>query len=501
MRPLEQNLKIVLNEVLANKTFALTTFLVVAGLGILLGLVWPKMYKSSATIVVEDKNIITPLMQGAAVPTDVVDRAKVAREALFGNATLSRVMNEAGWFRGNPSPIDRDEMMTWVRKHTAVTSVGNNLIKIDYSDTDPQRAFATTKAYVHVFLSEALGTKARESQSAYNFINQQVQQYKAKLATIDDRVKAFRRAGLDPANFVSGAGGKGVESLHTRLENIEASLQEAQVKKASVEKQLAQAMAAAPLYNRERELRDRLSAAEGRLAQLRLTYRDTYPDIVRLKRDITDMRTAIAEEQKRHPGGAAMDAAATSAFNQQLKSELVQTQTQIDMLKARAADTRKALTIERDNAKKLGGATLSELMRDYDVTQASLSDLLKRREAARVSMDLDRDKQGLTLAVNDAPTLPIRPAQFGFLQFAASGLILALFAPFVLIYARNQWDGRVRNDNVLVEKLNLPVVASVPHLASPVEAESARRSLQWAGIVVVSTVFIVISLIWTGSHV
>src|SRR3546814_20214058 len=69
---------------------------------------------------------------------------------------------------------------------------------------------------------------------------------------------------------------------------------------------------------------------------------------------------------------------------------------------------------------------LAELNRDYDVNREIYQDMLRRRENARVSMGLDQEKRGLTLRVQDSPTITLRTTGLRFLPIAASGLLLAV---------------------------------------------------------------------------
>jgi polysaccharide chain length determinant protein (PEP-CTERM system associated) len=498
MKSFEQDAKILLNEAFANRKFIVVTFFVAVAVALVLGTGWPKTYTSSATIIVEEKNIIQPLMQGAAVPTDVMDRAKIAREIIYSRKVMNRVLEDGGWLTENASAAEREDSIAKLKRQTTVSTVGTNLIKIEYKDTDPERAFKVAKKYTEVFVAESLGTKIQESKSAFNFIDAQVKEYQGKLQAAEDKIKQFRAAGLDarPPRDPNRRG----DSLQTRLEQTKMELQEAQTKRDSLERQLAKEMAAAVTYTREREYRDRLTAAQAQLATLRVNYQDTYPDIVRLRKEVEELQQLIATERKLHPGQTAMSEVSAGMLNQQMKEEINRTNTLIDTLTARVAETERFINAENENTKRYGGTTLAELMRNYEVNQNILDDLLKRRENARVSMNLDKEKQGFSLRINDEAALPTQASGPTFIQFALGGLVLGLLIPVVLIYGKNQLDARIRAKSAITEKLNLPLVAVVPHLSMPGEAASASRSLYWIGILVLGTMFIVISLIWSGSH-
>ena len=501
---LEQNAKVLLTDIVEHRSGVAIAFVAIVVMAMVVGWVWPKKYESSSTILVDDKNIIQPLMQGAAYPTDVLDRAKLAQELIQSRTILDKVLVNAGWLHGNVSPLARAEMMDTIKRNTTVTTIGNNLIRISYKDTDAERAYRTAKSLADRFIAETQGTKLKESESAFHFIDEQVKQYQAKLDQADRRLRSFRAGGFRAITSAEIAGPQRLDMLRARLEQTQSDLEEAKTRKEALQKQIASQMSKSPAVVRAREHRAKLAEYQGQLDALRMQYQDTFPDIVRLKHQIADMKKLVAQDERQRQGqdSTFLDAGAESQFNQQLQMQLSATETQIQTLTARLADTRHLLDGEAKANDKLNtGETLAELTRNYEVTQAILSDLLKRREAARVSMNLDKQKQGLSFQVHDEATVPIAPAPPTFVHFALGGLFLGILIPVMFLYAKNQFDARVRDDQVLADKLKLPVIAVVPHMATPGEAVSMSRGLQWLGILVSSVIFIVISIVWSGNHV
>src|SRR3546814_13474608 len=85
---------------------------------------------------------------------------------------------------------------------------------------------------------------------------------------------------------------------------------------------------------------------------------------------------------------------------------------------------------------------LAELNRDYDVNREIYQDMLRRRENARVPMGLDQEKRGLTLRVQDPPTLPLRPPGMRFTHIPAAGLLLPAGVPIRLLWPLVPFDPR-----------------------------------------------------------
>ena len=112
-------------------------------------------------------------------------------------------------------------------------------------------------------------------------------------------------------------------------------------------------------------------------------------------------------------------------------------------------------------------SALAELTRDYEVNRDIYQDLLRRRENARVSMQLDREERGLTLRVQDPATMPLRPTGLRFMHFAIGGLLMAVGIPLGLLFLRARFDPRIRSAQQLQRITERPLLTVVPTYHSP----------------------------------
>jgi polysaccharide chain length determinant protein (PEP-CTERM system associated) len=497
--PAEQFVRVLINEAFHHRKAVVTLFVAINLVMLGLGLVWPKGFTASTTILVDEKNILQPLMLGAAVATEVTDRARLAREVIYGRKIMTQILEFGGWLKDAPTKAEQERMFEKLVKRTTIANLGKNIIKIEHKDDDPERAFRATQKMAELFIAESVGAKAAESQSAFEFIDKQVQEYHEKLMVAEGSLKEYRSANLD-AQMGPGADiGTRLNALQTRVEQASQDLKEAEIKKLSLEKQLSGEAEIATVLSREGQFRARIGELQSQLDTLRLSYHETYPDIVRLRHQIADLNEEIARDRQRREATKAMgktlvdDNIINNPMYQQLKRELSQTQVTIDMLRARINEGRNQMqqAIERGKRAHSGEATVAEVTRDYQVNRDIYQDLLKRRENARVSMNLDKERQGLTFKIQEPAVLPQTPSGLRFIHFVLGGLIFGALLPFGLLYGQLQVDPRIRVPVLIATRLKLPVLASVPQLWTPGEQRAARREMEWLGLAVSLTLTVV----------
>ena len=129
---------------------------------------------------------------------------------------------------------------------------------------------------------------------------------------------------------------------------------------------------------------------------------------------------------------------------------------------------------------------LAELTRDYEVNRDLYQDLLKRRENARVSMNLDAKREGLSFSIQEPATLPLRPSGLRLMHVAMVGLLLALLAPLLLVMGYVKLDPRVRTPLQIERGAGLPVLGSIPRYSTRTQRVRSARRVAVASLMVLS---------------
>lgn len=481
------------SECFHSRRMVVAIFVVVNVLMLTGGLLWPKSYTASTSILVDERNIIQPLMQGAAVATDALDRSKNAREIIFGRKIMDILLEDGGWLKTNPSVEERESLIEGIKKRTSITTVGKNILRIEYRDADPNRAFRVTEKVADLFMQESITAKAAESRAAFAFIEQQTQEYQDKLTRAEEELKNLRSSNLDAATNEAQLATK-ISDLRTRIETTTQELREAEVKEGSLERQVSgEAESTADMF-RDGQYRTRIGELESKLDTLRLSYLDTHPDIVQVKQQIQALNDNLKAERTRREeatrSGKASESAVSNPVYQQLRRAQSQNQSQIDALAARLSDLQRQLQVEIGRGKRVHSddARVAELTRDYQINRDIYQDLLRRRENARVSMNMDRERQGLSFKIQEPASLPLAPTGFRFWHFVVAGMVLGLLIPVGLLVARLQFDPRIRVRSEIAAVYKAPIMAAVPHLWSPAELKSLRVELMFLALVILGTV-------------
>jgi uncharacterized protein involved in exopolysaccharide biosynthesis len=209
---------------------------------------------------------------------------------------------------------------------------------------------------------------------------------------------------------------------------------------------------------------------------------------------MADIQQSMREEAQRRATAPKTDSpfddAQMNPLYQELRSQQNQARREMAATESRMGIAESLLEEELNRSRRIAASesALAELTRDYEVNRDIYQDLLRRRENARVSMELDREERGLTLRVQDPAIMPLRPTGLRFLHFAIAGLLVAVVVPLALLFLRVRFDPRIRSANQLQKLSDRQLLTVVPLYRTPRD----QRRLRLRQAMSVSIVFVVV---------
>src|SRR5216117_1964977 len=202
-------------------------------------------------------------------PTAARTRAKSFSVKIMGD-----VLERGGWMKDRPSAVEQDRLIEQIKKRTTFSNApggGKAIINIDYHDDQPQRAYLVTKAFAELFIAEVVAEKKTEILAAFEFIDKQAQEYQHKLTIAEDELRQLRASNLDARPGGEAELSARLIALNTRVENTTLELREAEMKRASLERQVQGEAEVTVSATREGQFRARIAELQAKLDTLRLT--------------------------------------------------------------------------------------------------------------------------------------------------------------------------------------------------------------------------------------
>jgi uncharacterized protein involved in exopolysaccharide biosynthesis len=136
----------------------------------------------------------------------------------------------------------------------------------------------------------------------------------------------------------------------------------------------------------------------------------------------------------------------------------------------------------RVDAAPMRETEMTELMRDYKTLQDVYVGLLEKKEASKLSANLERAQAGEQFKILDPARVPERPYSPDHVRATSFGSLAGLGFGLALALLLEMRDSTVRREDDIVRLLALPVIAVVPMMHTALDRQRFRRVL--ASIVV-----------------
>ena len=363
----------------------------------------PDRYEATARVFVDTKSVLKPLMRDLAVEPDIDQTINMLARTMITRPNIELLIGKDRLALGPMSPLERERTIEALLRDIKLTGSGrDNVFTFVYRDSDPIRARLVVEKLVALFVESDLGAKARDTESARGFIDQQIKTYEARLAEAEGRLKDFKVRNLGIADSSGKDYFTRMSALSEELGRITVELRAAEQSRDALKHELSGETAsllpdtsAAADSPGSPELDARIDAQRRQLDDLLRRYTDLHPDVVASRRLI-----ARLEEQKHQEADARRRAAlskpakAPSTQNpasQQIKLALAESEAAVAALRVRAADLQSRVSQLRASATRVPQveAEMAQLNRDYDIIRRNYETMVGRREKASLSEDVE----------------------------------------------------------------------------------------------------------------
>ena len=156
------------------------------------GLFLPKVYRAETLLLVENQQVINPLMQGLAVSTPVSERLRTLREELLSWTSLSRLTHELKMNEHAKSPLAFERLIKRLQRDIYVILRGRDVIGIAYEDQDPKLAQTLVNTITGIYMKRHTESQTAEAETAISFLENEMAVYKTKLEESERALREFK---------------------------------------------------------------------------------------------------------------------------------------------------------------------------------------------------------------------------------------------------------------------------------------------------------------------
>jgi uncharacterized protein involved in exopolysaccharide biosynthesis len=340
-----------------------------------------------------------------------------------------------------------------------------NLIAVNYESPDPELANRVLTALTNFYLEKHLAV--HRPPGAFDFFQQQTQQYRKGLADAEARLVDFTHGGpVVSAKLEKEVALQKLGEFEGTLKQTDAAIAETKQRIRVLQEQAATipTRMVTQVHNADdatllTQIRSNLLTLEQKRTELLWKFAPGYRSVQEVEAQIAQTRVTLAVAEKSQLHDETTDRDPTYEW---VREELAKAKADLASLQARAQATSLTVRSYRENARSLeqNEVTQDDLIRTVKATEENYLLYLRKEEDARISDELDR-KRIINVAVAEAATVPSLPSNHRSLTVLV-GLLLATLASVGLAFGSDYLDPTFRTPDEVRSFLNTPVLASMP---------------------------------------
>lgn len=489
-------------SILARRRWAVFGALPLAVLGtvIVLSLI-PNTYRSEATLLVVQQQI----PQRYVLPTSTTDMREALQattEEVLSRNHLLAIIDEFGLYANERRQLSPEGILERMHHDIAIEPIENqspqrdvSSFKISFIAYNALLAQNVTSKLTSLFIEQNLETREHQATTTTNFLREQLEAAKTKLAEAEEEVRSFKMQHLgelpeqQPGNLAIIAG------LEAQLQSTMASLS-----RAEEQRQFLESLG----EYRTQGIASELARLKAERAALLDHYTPEYPAVIKLSAKIAETeaslksmqvwRTSATEEPLANASAAATPAVPPPDDDislGQLRGQLVANRLEIQNLSKDQKDLQRKVNEyqQRLNATPIREQQLAGILRNYDQLKQDYAELLTKESQSQMSADLEKRQEGQQFRLVDRPSLPTVPFSPNRLKMSLSGAAAGLGLGLALAFLLELKDSSFHSEEDLSQRFAFPLVVGIPLMLTPHEERSRTRrtAFEWmagSGIVI-----------------
>lgn len=445
----------------------------------------PDQFEANARVFVDTRTALTPIIKDIAIGQDVNAQLNFVQSALLERPQLEKVAREAELDPSSTTPEARAALISRLRERIDLNVVGpgrgeagGTIYTLRYTDTNRDRSLRVVDTLLNTFVEDTLGGKRSGSEAAQRFLEQQIQEYEARLRESEQRLADFKRENV---GMMPGAEGDYFSRLQNEIDaekKAQAALSIAMSRRSEIERQLRGETPYAPVggvadsnsrpgpNGSAQDTQSRIKETQARLDELLLRFTEKHPDVIATRETLEVLKRRRATElealQRGDPGAAASLGASINPVYQNIQMSLNEADVDIATLRREINDRQQKIAELRrmiDTVPKVE-AEYAELNRDYETTKTQYAVLVDKLNKARIGDDAEATGS-VRFEVIDPPNAKFEPVAPNRLRLVFLVLIAGIGLGGGVAFLMHQLKPVFTNSRSLTELTGLPVLGVV----------------------------------------
>jgi len=541
--------------IIRRRNVLIISFLIIGFLGFVLAMKLPPVYRSSATILIEDQQIPSSMVQTTI--TDFADkRIQLIKQRVMTRDRILSIIQKHKIYLDKRNKLVPSELVANFQEDAEINMISANVrdprgggigkatiaFSIAFNDGNPVLAQGVVNELVSLFLNENTRVRSQRAAKTTDFIKTEADKLKVEIEKIETQIMEFKAksgnslpemlqsnlSAIDRARESYRQADSDIRIAKDRMIYLTDSLIRAEeegapeqtnqpLSKAGQLRSLkAQYIHFSSLYTPKHpdtlrvkrqiqnmepgftgELSDldaskELKEAENALDLLQERYSESHPDVVKQQQRVNKLSNELSKKSSQEDSSGKDDQG--SALYITLSSQLRSTQHKIDFLYEFKQELQEKIQELQENIDKtpLVEKEYYDLGRMRQTSLNKYAEMESKYRSAKLAQTLEEEQKGETFTLIEPPIAPEKPEKPNRKKIAVMGMGLGLGVGLVLVVLLELMNEVIRGAKALERHTGMQAIVVIPYIETPLDR--VLRSRRKKLIVIVLVVLFILAI-------
>jgi polysaccharide chain length determinant protein (PEP-CTERM system associated) len=435
----------------------------------------PDTFESSARVYVDTRSVLAPMLRGLALQTNPEQELAMMVRSLLTRPNLEKIARDADLDLTTANDSQFQSLIDSLSNNIRLNKAGrDNLYTISFRHRDPVMTTTVVQKTLDLFVEGTKGKSRIDSDSAEQFIDEQIDEYEVRLLNAEQRLVNYKRK-YDTLLPNQGSFYNNFTDVSAQLEQTRLTIKEMEQQITSLTEQVGgnttqtpgSSVSSIDASSLTTRYDNRIKTLEEKLDQLMLRYTELHPDVMETSNLLNKLLASRKQEIEEFLASSDGERPAQiGSIANELTLEISRLEGQLASLRVREtnfANKVDELTQVIDFVPQ-AEAERTALDRDYEITKRKYEGLLDRRESSDLARKADMSSDSVQFRVLAAPRVPDNPSgpnrPLNYTMVLAFGFATGLGLAFLI----SQLNPVLVKASQLTALTSYPILGSVSHL-------------------------------------
>lgn len=268
-----------------------------------LAFLWPPIYKSTATILIEEQEIPSDLVR-STITSYADQRIETIKQQVMSRTTLWKVVEQFDLYHDQRKDSPAEDIVKRFVKDIEVEVISADVVDrrtqhaikatiaftVAYQNRSPELAQKVANELTSLFLGENLKSRERQAQEATSFLQQESENLARHISEIDEKIAAFKHRANGALPELMALNQQLMNQAERELMDIDQQVRNLEERKTYLEGELTTIKPNTPILSvtgeRILDSIERLRALRAEYVGATANHSSDHPDIIKMKQEI-----------------------------------------------------------------------------------------------------------------------------------------------------------------------------------------------------------------------